>query len=101
MPDDVLKQLVERVLNDKGFRDEALKDIESTLSKHGYAEKLTQEELAAVKEFHAKNNALDPEELNNRLAEAWETSRVFLLYRVTRTIHTTENPGSLPVLYYT
>ena len=67
MSEDILGELVDKVLNDKGFRESALKDLEGTLVKHHYLKRLTPQELSAIREFHAQNLGLSPDELNLRL----------------------------------
>ncbi len=49
MRDEVLMELVDRAMNDQEFRRKAQEDPEGTLKEYGY--ELTEEEMAAVKEF--------------------------------------------------
>lgn len=69
MSEDILGELVTKVLNDKSFRENAFKDLEGTLAKHHYLQRLTTEELAAVREFYIQSRGLSQDELNHRLME--------------------------------
>lgn len=69
MSEDILGELVNKTLNDKSFRESAFKDLEGTLAKHHYLERLTPEELSAVREFHAQSRGLNSDEINRRLME--------------------------------
>jgi predicted phosphoribosyltransferase len=67
MRDDVLMNLVDRALTDPQFRARAQEDLEGTLRDEGFD--LTDEELAAVKEFHQEFAGLSDEEVERRLQE--------------------------------
>lgn len=75
MSEDILGELVSRALNDKSFRESAFKDLEGTLKKHQYLQRLTAEELTAVREFYAQSQGLGPDELNRRLLEGARTKQ--------------------------
>jgi hypothetical protein len=66
MRDEVLMELVDRALEDEEFRAKAKDDPEGTLKAYGYD--LTDEELAAVKEFQGRVAGLSDEELAEALA---------------------------------
>ena len=64
--DDVLMRLVDHAMNDEEFRRSAQADPEGTLRAHGY--ELSDEELAAVKEFHAEVAEHSDEELKQAIS---------------------------------
>ncbi|MBI4245083.1 MAG: hypothetical protein HY606_13415 [Planctomycetes bacterium] len=70
MSDEVLMELVKKAVNDKKFAKEAVKDLDGTLSKYGFLDKLVQEELDAIKEFHNKVKDLPSDQLNKELTGA-------------------------------
>jgi hypothetical protein len=65
--DDVLMKLVDHAMNDADFRQSAQRDPEGTLRAHGY--ELTDEELAAVKEFQAEIAEHGDEDLQRAITE--------------------------------
>jgi hypothetical protein len=65
--DEVLMNLVDQARTDPEFRRRARADLEGTLNEYGY--ELTEEELAATKEFHRRTHAMSDAELNRALAE--------------------------------
>ena len=71
--DEVLMQLVDRAMNDQEFRQSAQRDPEGTLRAHGY--ELNDEELAAVKEFHAEVAEHGDEELRQAIAGSADARR--------------------------
>ena len=64
--DEVLMRVVDHAMNDADFRSSAQRDPEATLRAHGYD--LTDEELAAVKEFHAEVAEHSDEELRQAIS---------------------------------
>ncbi len=64
--DEVLMDLVDRVRTDPEFTRRARADLEGTLSEYGY--KLTEEELAAAKEFHRRTRGMSDARLIQELA---------------------------------
>lgn len=73
MAEEILAELANKVVNDKGFRERILNDLEGTLAKSGYLKKLTDEELSAIREFNIQSRGLNPEELNRRLADVTQS----------------------------
>jgi hypothetical protein len=68
MRDDVLMNLVDRALTDPEFRTRAQEDLEGTLRAEGFD--LSEEEMAAVREFHSQFAGLSDEEVEGQLEEA-------------------------------
>ena len=66
MRDEVLMELVDKAMNDDGFKEKARDDLEGTLEEYGYD--LTPEEYAAVKEFHEQTAGMTHEEVDRALA---------------------------------
>lgn len=64
--DEVLIDLAVRVREDPEFRRKARADLEGTLNEYGY--ELTEEELAATREFHRRTRGMSDAELNQELA---------------------------------
>jgi len=60
-----LAELVERARTDDDFRRAAVEDLEGTLAANGYD--LSEEEMAAVRLFHAQALELTDEELEQEL----------------------------------
>jgi hypothetical protein len=60
-----LGELVERARTDKEFRANAVRDLEGTLTANGY--ELSEDELEAVRLFHARAVELSDEELEEEL----------------------------------
>lgn len=58
MSEDMSGELVEKVLHDEAFKESALRDLDGTLAKYGYATRLTTEELSAIRAFHAQSSGL-------------------------------------------
>lgn len=77
MSEDVLGELVQKTLHDKEFKESALRDLDGTLAKYGYTTKLTAEELSAIREFHAQNRGLSPEELHRRLTQGLASKKQY------------------------
>ena len=73
MRDEVLIQLVDKAMTDPQFRDRALEDLDAALSEHGF--ELEEDELAAVREFHAEVAGKSPEEVDGILKEAASGNR--------------------------
>lgn len=70
MSEEILTELVDKIVTDRGFRESALKDLDGALAKYGYSKRLTEEELAAVREFHAQCSGLSLVEVDQKLAGA-------------------------------
>ena len=68
MSEDILMELVDKIVTDQGFRESALKDLNSALVKYGYSKRLTEEELSAIREFHAQCSGLSVVEVDQKLA---------------------------------
>ena len=66
MSDDALTNLVDKAINDPKFRQSARDDLEGTLQAHGIS--LSDEELAAVKDFQAQTSGMSDDEVNEMLA---------------------------------
>jgi hypothetical protein len=66
MRDDVLMQLVDKAINDPDFRVQAQSNLEGTLKAHNI--ELTDDELAAVKEFQSQATGMSEQELDQMLA---------------------------------
>jgi hypothetical protein len=66
MRDDILMQLVDKATSDPGFRAKALADLDGALSEAGFD--LTDEELAAVREFQARTQGKSDAEIDEALA---------------------------------
>jgi hypothetical protein len=64
--DDVLMRLVDHAMGDADFRQSAQRDPEGTLRAHGY--ELTDEELAAVKDFQSEVAEHSDDELQQAIA---------------------------------
>ena len=60
-----LAELVERARTDKEFRTSAVRDLEGTLAANGYS--LSDDEMEAVRLFHAQAADLTDEELEQEL----------------------------------
>ena len=69
MAEEILVELVNKVVNDKSFRESVLKDLDGTLAKNGYTKKLTDEELSAIREFNVQSRGLSREEMDRRLTD--------------------------------
>jgi hypothetical protein len=67
MRDDVLIRLTDRVMTDAGFRSRARADLDGALRAEGFD--LTDEELAAVREFHRQTADLSDAELTAALTD--------------------------------
>jgi hypothetical protein len=65
MRDDVLMDLVDKAINDPAFRVQAQSNLEATLAAHNI--ELTDDELAAVKEFQAQAAGMSEQELDQML----------------------------------
>ncbi len=66
--DAVLMDLVGLARTDPEFKRKARADLERTLNEYGY--ELTDDELAAAKEFHRRTRGMSDEELDRTLAES-------------------------------
>lgn len=66
MRDDVLMRLAERASGDAEFRARAREDLDGALRDYGF--ELVPEELAAIRELHARVAGLGDEELADLLA---------------------------------
>jgi hypothetical protein len=62
----ILAELVERARTDADFRTSAVTDLEGTLAANGY--ELSEEEMAAVRTFHAEAAKLSDQQLQEQLA---------------------------------
>ena len=67
MHDDVLMQLADKAVADPAFRKKALTDLDGALAEAGF--ELTDEELAAVREFHAQTAGKSDAEVDALLAD--------------------------------
>ena len=65
MRDEVLMSVIDRAVGDDDFRQRAQRDPEATLRDEGYD--LTDDEMAAVKEFQSEVLGLSDDELQARL----------------------------------
>ena len=65
MRDDVMAALVERVMTDEGFRQQARDDLEGALAAAGFD--LQPDEMAAVREFHDEFSEVDDDQLTSSL----------------------------------
>ena len=65
MNDKTLADLVERARTDKDFRTSAVRDLEGTLAANGFS--LSDDEMEAVRLFHAQAVELTDEELEREL----------------------------------
>ena len=67
MRDDVMMSLVDRALNDNEFRTRAAKDLDGTLAAYGYD--LTEDELAAVRDFQSQTAGKSGDEIQQLVAD--------------------------------
>ena len=65
MRDEVMMDLVSRAMDDAEFRRRAQDDLDGTLSAYGY--ELTEDELAAAREFQSSVAGMSDEELTREL----------------------------------
>ena len=63
----VLQEMLDRATNDVEFRHQAISDLEGTLKANGY--ELTEDELAAAREFHAQVKDLTDEQFEAELGD--------------------------------
>lgn len=68
MRDDVLTDLVDKAVNDPDFRSKAKDDLEGTLKAYNFD--LTEDELAAVRDFHSQAAGKSDEELDEMLSDS-------------------------------
>ncbi len=61
MRDDVMAQLVDRVMSDSAFREQARTDLDGALAAAGFT--LEADEMTAVREFHASAVDMNDDEL--------------------------------------
>jgi hypothetical protein len=65
MRDSVMADLVERVMTDEGFRQQARDDLDGALAGAGF--ELEPDEMAAVRQFHDEFSGVPDDELTSSL----------------------------------